>query len=70
MPKKKKSRIEVESEYWEEIELTDPVTGEKTTQRVKVQRIKAIPPEDQHIQETDLVDQLNSYSTNYDFLDE
>lgn len=41
-PKQKRKRKDprIEKEYFEEIELTDPVTGEKTIQKVKITRYK------------------------------
>lgn len=38
--KRKDKRIE--SEYWEEIEVTNPKTGKKTIQKIKITRYKAI----------------------------
>ena len=42
-PKSKKKRKDprVENEYFEEVELTDPETGEKFTQKVKITRYKS-----------------------------
>lgn len=44
MAKKKAKRKDprVEKEYWDEMEITDPVTGEKSIHRVKITQYKAI----------------------------
>lgn len=39
--KDKGIKVELEREYYEDIEITDPNTGEKRIQRVKVQRFKS-----------------------------
>jgi hypothetical protein len=39
---KKKKDKRVEKEYWEEIELTDPNTGKKIKQRIKVIKYKTV----------------------------
>ena len=36
----KKKNPDIELEYWEEIEITDPVTREKVLQKVKIIRYK------------------------------
>ncbi len=41
-PRKKRKDPRIELEFYEEIELTDPITGKVTTQKVKVIRYKAI----------------------------
>lgn len=40
--KKKKEDDNVEEEFFEEMELTDPVTGKKFTQKVKITRYKPV----------------------------
>lgn len=40
--RKKRKDKRIEKEYFEEIELTDPITGEKAIHRVKITRYKAI----------------------------
>ena len=41
-PRKKRKDPRIELEYFEEIEVTDPKTGEITTQKVKITRYKAV----------------------------
>ena len=41
-PRRKRKDPRIESEFYEEIEITDPVTGKKTIQKVKVTRYKAV----------------------------
>jgi hypothetical protein len=40
--KKKRKDPRIESEFYEEIELTDPITGEIIKQRVKIIRYKPV----------------------------
>lgn len=39
---KKRKDSRVECEYFEDIEITDPLTGKKNTQRVKITRYKTV----------------------------
>lgn len=39
---KKKKDDSIEKEYFEEIELTDPITGKKFLQKVKITRYKTL----------------------------
>lgn len=39
--KRKRKDPRIESEYFEEMEFTDPTTGKKYTQKVKITRYKA-----------------------------
>ena len=41
-PKKKRKDKRIEKEYFEEVELIDPKTGEKVIQKVKITRYKAV----------------------------
>ena len=41
MKKKKRKDPRIEEEYYEEVEVTDPVTGEKITTKVKITRYKS-----------------------------
>jgi hypothetical protein len=50
-----KESCEIDTEYVEEVEVTDPATGKKIIQKVKVTRFKPIP---------------NAYSNLLDGLDE
>ena len=43
--KKTKRDPRIESEYFEDIEMTDPLTGKKIIQRVKVVRYKTVKSE-------------------------
>lgn len=43
--KKIKKDPRIESEYFEDVEITDPVTGKKIIQRVKVVRYKTVKNE-------------------------
>ena len=50
----------VESEYYENIELTDPVTGEKIITRQKIVRYKAKPgSSDLDDESVDVIDKIN-----------
>jgi hypothetical protein len=42
MARKRKDK-RIEKEYWEEMEITDPVTGEIKKHKVKITRYKAVP---------------------------
>jgi hypothetical protein len=41
IPKKKRKDNRIESEYFDEIEITDPNTGKKSTHKVKITRYKS-----------------------------
>ena len=41
-PRKKRKDTRIEKEYFEEIEVTDPSTGEVIIQKVKIVRYKAV----------------------------
>ena len=41
LPKKKRKDSRIEAEYFDEIEITDPVTGKKSIHKVKVTRYKS-----------------------------
>ena len=41
-PRKKRKDNRIELEYFDEIEVTNPVTGEITKQKVKITRYKAV----------------------------
>lgn len=43
--KKTKKDSRIESEYFEDVEITDPVTGKKIIQRVKIVRYKTVKNE-------------------------
>lgn len=40
-PRKKRKDPRIECEYFEDMEITDPKTGQKTIQKVKITRYKA-----------------------------
>ena len=40
--KKKRKDNRVELEYWEDIEVTDPKTGEKVIKKIKITRYKTV----------------------------
>ena len=49
----------VEKEYWEDIELTDPVSGKKIIQRVKIKRYASTPrDEDGNLFTKDMLEEL------------
>ena len=57
--KSKRRDIYVEKEYWEEIELTDPLTGKIIKQRVKIQRFAPTPrDEDGNLFTKDMLEEL------------
>lgn len=41
-PRKKRKDPRIEREYFDDIEITNPVTGEKSIQKVKITRYKAV----------------------------
>lgn len=41
-PRKKRKDPRIENEFFEEVELTDPATGIKTKQKVKIVRYKTV----------------------------
>ena len=57
--KSKRRDIYMEKEYWEDIELTDPVTGKIIKQRVKIQRFASTPrDEDGNLFTKDMLEEL------------
>jgi hypothetical protein len=46
-----KKNDNIESEYWEEVVLTDPTTGKKLTQKVKITRYKSQVNKDKGVTE-------------------
>ncbi len=61
--KRKKKQVvkkpQVEKEYWEEIEITDPDTGKTIKQKVKVTRFKAGPQFSDPSHKEDFLDKLS-----------
>lgn len=62
---KKRKDKRIETEYWEEIEVTDPKTGKKFKQKVKVVRYKAVPAH-KPVGNKGIVEEL--YDSDYDDL--
>lgn len=46
-----KKNENIDLEYWDEVELTDPITGKKFTQRVKITRYKSLKVKDKGVTE-------------------
>ena len=65
MAHKRKKKIgikkpKIEKEYWEEVEITDPNTGKKIKQRVKITRYKSGPLTCEPACEGDLLDKISN----------
>ena len=46
-----KKNDNIDNEYWEIITLTDPITGKKFTQKVKITKYKSVGSKDKSIAE-------------------